>query len=130
MKNILKSLLAIAFVAMLSGYVHAQSQVRTLPFAVISQNSSSTIASTGVFQSIWTANSASPNNKQRAGCSIQNNGTHVMYVFFGPIASATTSNSFQIGAGQTIYCNNNPIILQDQVSITGTTGDAFVAAQQ
>lgn len=107
--------------------VYAQSPVVTTPYAVTSTNNSSTIAVTNTFQSIWIANIT---NRGRAGCTIQNNGTHNMYVFFGPIASATLSNSVIITAGNPTYCGFGGIVLQDQVSITGTSGDAFFAAQQ
>ena len=62
----------------------------------------------------------------RQGCLVQNNGSHTMYVFFGPIASATTAKSFQLTAGQGIGCaTGSGAVLQDQVSITGTSGDAY-----
>ena len=89
-----------------------------------------TISVTNTFQSIQAAQAVS-GAAPRRGCTIQNNGTHVMYVFFGPIASATTSNTFQVAAGQSINCGAFPgIVLQDQISITGTSGDAFVATLQ
>jgi hypothetical protein len=93
-----------------------------------SQNASSTITTTSTFQSIWPAQS-------RSSCLIQNNGTHTMYVFFGPIASATTAHSYQLTTsatppGQSISCNNGVTVIQDQISITGTTADAFYASEQ
>lgn len=109
----------------------ALSQTQTIsPYGVRSTNASGTIASTGVFQSVFLAIPAGT-TQRRYGCVIQNTSTHTQYVFFGPIASATTSNSFQLGAQQTIACQNNDgTVLQDQVSITGTTSDTFVANQQ
>lgn len=111
---------------------HAQSTpvnpVTTMPYGVISHNDSGTIAVTSTFQSIW---AASANNRGRAGCTVQNNSaSNVMYVFFGPIASATTGKSVKLSVGQSVACLVGGIVLQDQVSITGTSGDAFFAAQQ
>lgn len=102
----------------------AQTPVVTQPKGVTSNNSSSTISSSNVFQSIWAANS------NRTACTIQNNGTHNMWVFFGAIANATENNSVVLQAGQYLNCNSGNVILQDQVSITGTSTDAFFAAQQ
>jgi hypothetical protein len=96
-----------------------------------STNLSGTIGSTGQFQSIQ----GQANNRQ--GCSIQNNGTHTMYVFFGPIANATVGASYVLGpgsstaGGQSINCavSGNSVLL-DQVSITGTSCDSFTANVQ
>lgn len=98
--------------------------VVTQPKGVTSNNNSSTISLSNVFQSIWAANS------NRTACTIQNNGTHNMWVFFGAIANATENNSVVLQAGQYLNCNSGNVILQDQVSITGTSTDAFFAAQQ
>jgi hypothetical protein len=95
----------------------------TSPSLPQSQNASGTIAVTGTFQSIWPTQS-------RALCQIQNNGTHVMSVFFGPIASATTATSYQLAAGLAVSCNSGFGVLYDQVSITGTAADVFYANEQ
>ena len=102
----------------------AQTPVVTKPAGVTSNNSSSTIAATNTFQSIFAANT------NRTACTIQNLGTHSMFVFFGPIANAISNNSVTLVAGDSVRCNNGNIVLQDQVSITGTLGDAFFAAKQ
>jgi hypothetical protein len=66
-----------------------------------------------------------PLNNHRQACQIQNAGTHAMQVYFGPIASASAS-TWSITPGQTINCTAGlSIIIKSQVSITGTTGDAF-----
>lgn len=121
MKKLLLGLLLLAMPAW------AQSPVQTWPLPVRTSNASGTIASTNVFQSIWLAASG---NAIRRGCTVQNNGSNAMYVFFGPIASATTGNSVKLAAGATANCHVFDIALQDQVSITGTSGDGFYAAQQ
>ena len=107
----------------------AQSPVFTLPYDVNSVNASSTVTSTNTFQSIFAA-VAIP--QRRASCTIQNNSVagRTMFVFFGPIASATTPSAVQLSAGQSVTCSVNGSGLQDQVSITGTSGDQFFAAQQ
>ena len=122
----------IALIGLLAGLfispVFAQSPVITKPYGVTSGNVSSTIVSTNTFQSIWVASTIV--NTGRTSCTIVNYGTHTMYVFFGPIANATLTNSIQLAANQAAYCNVGNVILKDQVSITGTAGDAFFAAQQ
>lgn len=93
-------------------------------------NGSGTITSGGTFQSVFAA------NVHRQGCTIQNNGSHTMYVFFGPIAAATDAKAVALApgsgnvAGQSASCNVGGIVLTDQVSVDGTTSDAFFAAQQ
>ena len=105
------------------------SPVTTFPAPASSVDASGTIASTNVFQSVFASKIGSPASQTRHNCAIQNNGSHTMYVFFGPIASATEPKSYQLAAGLLIYCSGpSGITLQDQVSITGTSGDAFTAS--
>lgn len=106
--------------------LHAQQPVVTQPYLVQSTNNSSTIQSTNVFQSVFLLSGA----QKRAACTIANYGANTMFVYFGPIASATKATSVQLAANQSTFCNNSGVTLQDQVSITGTSGDAFFAAQQ
>jgi hypothetical protein len=87
-----------------------------------SNNASSTITVTNTFQSLYLA-------QRRGGCTIQNNGTHNMYVFAGPIASALLTNTIILAAGQTYQCNVGVTALTDQISITGTSTDPFFANQ-
>lgn len=87
-----------------------------------SKNLSSTISVTNTFQSLQAATAG------RNGCLIQNNGSHTMWVFFGPIASATATTSFVLPAAQSVSCAVGGLgVLIDQVSITGTSTDAFFA---
>ena len=96
--------------------------VRIIPVPSLQPNASGTIATTNTFQIIQV------NTPSRIGCTIQNNGTHNMYIYFGPIANATTSNSFILTPGNGINCQlDSTNILQDQVNITGTSGDSFSA---
>ena len=87
-----------------------------------------TIGTGGTFQSIMAADA------NRTGCIIQNTSTHIMYVYFGATASATTSNSFQVAANGILYCGaggSGIVALTDNVAITtSTTSDTFVFAFQ
>lgn len=104
----------------------AQAPVLTQPLTATTTNASGTLAAGATFQSIWAAVTSV---RGRAGCTIQNNGSHSMYVYFGAIASATTSNSAILAAGQALNCSVFGVALQDQVSIAGTISEAFYAAQ-
>lgn len=104
-----------------TGWAFAQA-----PLGATSTNVSSTIAVTNTFQSVITANT----NFNRTGCTLQNNGSNTMYVFFGPIASATLAKSVKLAVGQSVNCNSAPVTLNDQVSITGTATEAYFAAYQ
>jgi hypothetical protein len=97
--------------------VHAQQA--KLP----STNVSGTIAVTNTFQSVFEAGF-------RTGCTVQNNGAASMWVFFGPIASATKAKSVILATGQSVSCNSPGITLSDQISITGTATQEFFAAVQ
>jgi hypothetical protein len=67
----------------------------------------------------------------RNSCTIQYNGTTTGYVYFGVLANATTTNSFQLTAGQVVSCGNvDGTVLTDQVSVDGTAGDVFVVTTQ
>lgn len=113
-----------------AGLARAQQQpVDTFQHGVTSQNSSGTITVTNTFQSVFLAATNQP-QQRRMSCTVQNNGSNSMYVFFGPIANATTSNSVVLAAGASVRCSVSGATLQDQVSITGTSGDTFYAAQQ
>lgn len=84
----------------------------------------STIAVTNTFQAALAASAT------RKGCMLQNNGGNAMYVFFGAIGSATTSNAVKLAAGQTVSCNAGNIVLTDAVNVTGTATDAYVVTSQ
>lgn len=121
--------LLLATLALLSAHffipdADAQTPVVTQPVPRISNNNSGSVSVTNTFQSIWVA------NVNRLSCTIQNNGTHNMYIFFGPIANATLTNSVILLPTLPLNCQIFGVILSDQVSITGTSGDAFFAAQQ
>jgi hypothetical protein len=109
--------------------------VTTNPAAVLSNNGSGTITATNVFQSVYAATSvAAP----RKGCLVMNTSTDRQWVYFGPIASATKATAIPLepasatnAAGGSLNCATAAGgALQDQISITGTISDTFVAMQQ
>lgn len=83
-----------------------------------------TISVTNTYQQALASNSS------RASCTIQNEGTHTMFVFFGAAAPADTTTSFQLTQGQAINCTVGGIVLIDAVQITGTAGDIAVVTSQ
>lgn len=96
------------------------------PFSAFSTNLSSTVAVTNTFQNVQNLTNA------RLGCVVQNNGvsTNAMYVYFGPIASATKAAAVVLQNGQSVNCalpGGVNAVIRDQVSITGTSGDAYLA---
>lgn len=106
----------------------AQQPVITKAYGVTTSNVSSTIAVTNTFQSLWIADTSTTG---RSSCAIQNKGTaDPMYVYFGAIAGATIAKSIKLTTNAVLNCSVFGAILKDQVSITGTSGDAFYAAQQ
>ena len=131
-----KRLLGAAGVAafLLSLPAHAQQAVVTSPSQNSSLNVSGTIAVTSTFQSVVPS---AIGGRVRQGCLIQNTGSNTQYVYFGPLASATKAMSYQLsppGAatqGGAISCSTSAGgVLQDQVVITGTSGDTFTAEYQ
>ena len=94
------------------------------PIVGITTITSGTITLTDTFQSVLAAST------NRRGCTIQNQSTHTMYAYFGPNGSATKAASLQVSAGQTLYCSFTQGVAADNVSLTGTTGDAFVVNSQ
>ena len=130
-------LLAVAALPLLLATLPAAAQqgqsVVTIPRAVSTKgaNASGTIASTGVFQLLFAATPSSPGGQPRAGCTIQNNGSHTMYVTEGlGTAASTTALAWTLTAGQSANCQFGGVVLQGEVDITGTTGDSFYAAQE
>lgn len=90
-------------------------------------NSSSTIGVTNTFQKIWSATSL-PN--LRKGCTIQNNGSHNMYVSEGlGVSASTLTNAAIVSAGGLYHCGDGGVVLVGEIDITGTAGDAFYASQ-
>ena len=67
----------------------------------------------------------------RNSCTIQYNGSGTGFVYFGTLANATLSNSFQLSSKQSILCAVSGVTLTDAVNVTSTaTSDAFVVTTQ
>ncbi len=101
----------------------AQTPVVTQTSKFSNANASAIIGATGAFQSIWLTNT------NRNDCIVQNNGAASMYIYFGTIASATTPNSLTLAANGIFRCANSGIVVNDQISITGTISQEFFAIQ-
>ncbi len=104
----------------------AQTPVITQPYGANNHNDSSTITATNTFQSIWAASTQSTG---RTDCVIQNNGAANMFIFFGPIANATTPSSLTLVPAGIFKCANSGVVIKDQISITGTISQEFFAIQ-
>lgn len=118
------------FIVTLAGLALFQQPIKQLaaqsyPFIQLTTlNASGSITSGGTYQQIFAA-------QGRNGCVVQNNGSSTQYVYFGPIAGATHARSWILPAGASVNCNVfGPAVIADQVSIDGSTGDTFYAAQQ
>jgi hypothetical protein len=107
------------------------------PAPLTSAQIGTTIAVTNTFQialaaSAWVAN-PTPGAQARQGCLLQNNGTHSMYVYFKKTGAAVASltNSFILQANGLMNCNSiSGGVLQDEIDISGTSGDAYVLISQ
>lgn len=53
-----------------------------------------------------------------------------MYAYFGPNGNAGTTFALQLGPGLPLYCNNGAVVATDNVSLSGTAGDAYVVNSQ
>lgn len=101
---------------------------------VTTTESAGTVTTHATFQSALAANAA------RNGCTLMNTSTDIEYVFFGATGSATTSNSFALGAapvaggeGGSINCAVGGLsVATDNVAITSKTNDGatFVVSTQ
>lgn len=129
--------LCVLALLLLAGPALAQQAVTTSPSVVGTVHADSTIASTNVFQSVFAAAGPAASAAKRQGCAIQNTGSATMYIYVGPIASATKNGSYQlvppgtgVQGGSFSCATGGGGVLQDQISITGTSGDTFTATRQ
>lgn len=110
-------------------------QTQPAPATTSGGNVSSTITSTNTFQQVFGAVGPSVSgagvSPGRKGCTLQNNGTHNMWVTEGlSVAAATEATAVELSPGQSYQCETSAgIALQGQINITGTSGDTFYAAQ-
>lgn len=110
--------------------------VVTLNAPVSTIHADGTISSNNTFQSVFSSVISTP-SRPRRGCLIQNLGSHTEYVWVGPIASATSPASFAlvppgtgVQGGAFSCATGGGAILQDQISIQGTSADTFAATAQ
>lgn len=87
-------------------------------------NGSGAITAGGTYQQVFAA-------AGRNGCVIQNNAATAMWVFIGPIASATHDTSYQLPASSLVpfTCSGPSGVQSDVISIDGTTAAKFFANQ-
>lgn len=97
----------------------------TKPFGVPNTTVSITITATGTPQTALALKTG------RIGCGGVNAGTHVMYIYFGLIGNALTTNSYPIQPGQTFSCATaTGAVITDAVIVLGTSGDILVVTSQ
>lgn len=114
-----------------AGVAIAQSAFQTLPSPVNgATNASGTVTSTNVFQSVFADVPLVAGKQGRTWCLVQNVDSNTAYLFVGAIASATVTAAFAIGPNQYWECNRGGVTIQDQISITGVTGQRFIAFQR
>lgn len=106
--------------------------------AAITTHTGGTISVTNTFQVALALNNT-PNAAggigTRQGCLLQSNATstHTLYVHFKPSggAAATLVTSFALAPGDTISCANSANqILQEEIDVTGTSGDTYSLSYQ
>lgn len=104
--------------ACLVGPIHAQQN----PLSSIVNNG--TIAVTNTFATILPADSG------RKGCTLQNQGTHVMYLHIGALAAATLAKALQMQPQDKAYCQTPSGVIFENLNLTGTAGDAWWMSNQ
>ncbi len=123
MKRFLLSLsLLIASVS----FAIAQNPVITTPSAMTISAINLTISSSSAFQSVLPA---STQTTGRIDCIIQNKSNNNMFIYFGPPAAAISLYSLTLAAGATFRCANSGVVIKNEISIGGTSGDRFFAGQ-
>lgn len=101
--------------------------VLTAPTGVTTiETGGTTGATAGTFASALAASSL------RRGCLLQNTSGSVLYVYLGPVSSATMTNSLQISAGGSFGCTPpGGIVLQDNVAVaSAAAGATYVVTAQ
>lgn len=101
----------------------------TVSVATITTNAETggTVTTHGVFQTLLAA------NVTRQGCTIQNTSADTELLYWGATGSATTTNAFQLAAGQGVNCAVAGISnLGTNIAITSkvTDGATFVKSEQ
>lgn len=99
--------------------------VTVAPVGVTATMAAGTIGTNNVFQKVFDA------NPSRKGCTIQNTTSpaHILYVYAGTTANATTLNSIQISSSAPFYCGQAGSVITNEIAVaTSTAGDTFVSS--
>lgn len=104
----------------------AQTPTVTQTYPLVISPNAASITSSSAFQSVFPA---STQTTGRVDCLIQNKSSNSMYLYFGPATSATSPNSVTLAAGGIFRCANSGVVIRNQISIGGTSGDRFFFAQ-
>lgn len=126
---LITAILAFAFFKMFDLVGPVPAKAGDVPLARLTTQTKVTIAVTNTFISIAKL------NQNRVGCTIQNNGTHTMFVFLDSTGGATppsdTTTSFQLAAAASFNCNiGGGAVAGDEIWLTGTGADVAVLALQ
>ena len=109
----------------------AQQPVTMFPVPLTTTRASSTISVTNTFQSVFAAATPAAGSRGRSACQIVNNSSTTLWVFVGPIASATTPTALSLAQNGQWDCELAAgAVVQDQISVTGTSGASFFAVAQ
>jgi len=127
-----KSAIGLGLLAALIGAVaFAQQPVTVFPTPLTTTRGSAIIASTNTFQSVFAAATPRAGSRGRSACQVVNNSSTTLWVFVGPIASATTPTALSLAQHGQWNCELAAgTIVQDQISVTGTSGASFFAVAQ
>lgn len=121
--------------------------IAMLPAAAVAQDlttmASGTITAGGTFQLVFTGRCPNavqdpvgcplPPPPTRNGCTVQNVGTHNIFVWNNPnpAVNATDAKSWLLAPGSTFNCQLiSGKVIVDPIYIDGTTADIFAAGQQ
>lgn len=101
----------------------------TLAVAVIPKSATQgkvTLAAGATYQQALAANLA------RTGATLQNVGTHVMFLFFGAASPGVdTTTGFQIQPGQTMSASVGGLVcITDKIWVAGTINEILITAEQ
>ena len=99
------------------------------PISIQTTQDSASIITTNTYQLLM------PQKGGRKGCSIQNRGNNIMYVFPADIGGgppADTLKSFKLNPDGVFNCNtqNGDTVIYNAIYITGTAGDLVVFGVQ
>lgn len=119
-------ILALLFLGLGASFAFAQNSVVTTPSALTISPLNLSIQSSSAFQSVLPESTLTTG---RIDCIIQNKSSNNMFIHFGDPSGAISLDSLTLAAGATFRCNNSGVVIKNQISIGGTSGDRFFAGQ-